>query len=188
MSKSTISAVENLPLRKSEDLAKLAEMLGYKHKGKYATNQFQCSNGSFVSSLCDFLDDNPGAMEAVREWVLEHREIPNDLKTDGNADILDCIIAEKHLKIVDADGLCLNCAVEDPPESEESNDDMVDDDVPIKTVEITSKEYFADPRAVTQLAEKVGRVVISDKRGIKRLTINSNRSSELLLDKDGNND
>lgn len=109
----------------------------------------------------------------------------NDLNTVGNADFLDCIITEKHLKIVDADGLCLNCGVEDPPESEESHDDMVDNGVPIKTVEVTSEEYFASPRAVTQLAEKVGRVVISDKRGIKRLTINSNRSSELLLDKEG---
>lgn len=116
----------------------------------------------------------------------------NNLNTVGNADILDCIITEKHLKIVDADGLCLNCGVEDPPESEESHDDMVDDDLPIKTVEVTSEEYFADPRAITQLAEKVGRVIVRDimrdGQGIKRLTINSNRSSELLLGKEGSDD
>lgn len=60
--------VENTNLRKSEDLAKLAEMLGY---GR-SFGQLQCNNGAFISSLLDFFDDNPGAMMAIQDWILEN--------------------------------------------------------------------------------------------------------------------
>jgi hypothetical protein len=66
--------VENLTLRSSSDLCKLAEMLGYKRP----YGQLQCSNGAFVSSLLDFFDDNPGAMEAVSEWVMENHDLEEE--------------------------------------------------------------------------------------------------------------
>lgn len=65
----TTKEVENISLRKSDDLCKLAEMLGYK-RGR--GDQLQCNNGAFVSSLLDFFDDNPGAIEAVHSFVMEN--------------------------------------------------------------------------------------------------------------------
>lgn len=74
----TRSEVENLRLRKSDDLCKLAEMVGYKETGRFAINQLQCNNGAFVSSLLRLLDDNPDLMEVMRGWVLEHCELEED--------------------------------------------------------------------------------------------------------------
>lgn len=59
-------------LHKSDDLCALVEELGYKQKGRFAINQLQCSNGAFASSLLSFFDDNPDAMEAVKNWILEN--------------------------------------------------------------------------------------------------------------------
>lgn len=67
--------VENLQLRSSEDLCKLAEMLGYKRGWG---DQLQCRNGAFVSSLLDFFDDNPGAMEALVEWVMDNHDLDEE--------------------------------------------------------------------------------------------------------------
>jgi hypothetical protein len=61
--------VENLTLRNSDDLCKLAEMLGYRDT---RFGQLQCNNGAFVSSLLDFFNDNPGAREAVHSFVMEN--------------------------------------------------------------------------------------------------------------------
>lgn len=49
----------------SEDLCKLAELLGYKGY----PNQLACSNGAYVSSLLHFFEDNPGCVEAIHDWV-----------------------------------------------------------------------------------------------------------------------
>lgn len=62
-----ITDVEDMNLRKSDDLCKLAEMLGY---GGFPM-QLQCNNGAYVSSLLNFFDDNPGAMEAIQNWIIE---------------------------------------------------------------------------------------------------------------------
>jgi hypothetical protein len=72
--------VENLTLRSSSDLCKLAEMLGYKRP----YGQLRCSNGAFVSSLLDFFDDNPGAMEAVSEWVMENHDLEEEVQEGGD--------------------------------------------------------------------------------------------------------
>lgn len=61
------SEIENLTLNKSEDLCKLAEMLGY----KTSIQQLQFNNGAFVSSLLNFFDDNPDAMQAIQDWILQ---------------------------------------------------------------------------------------------------------------------
>ncbi len=62
--------VEDLMLRRSEDLCMLAEMIGYRAKYGQLIN----NNGTTVTSLLDFFDDNPGAMEAIHTWVLEQIE------------------------------------------------------------------------------------------------------------------
>lgn len=74
--------IENLKVRKSEDLCKMAEILGYKDKGRFAINQLQCNNGAFVSSLLSFLDDNPGCMETIQEWVLKNTDLDEDEDED----------------------------------------------------------------------------------------------------------
>lgn len=51
----------------SKSLAKMAEALGYRRPWA----QLQCDNGAFISNLTDFLDDNPGACQALIEWVLD---------------------------------------------------------------------------------------------------------------------
>lgn len=68
------SEVENLRVRKSDDLCKMAEMLGYGDR----FGQLQCNNGAYVSSLLNFFDDNPGAMEALQDWVLENSDLEDD--------------------------------------------------------------------------------------------------------------
>lgn len=69
--------IENMRMRKSEDLCKLAEMLGYRSE----PYQLQCNNGAYVSSLLHFLDDNPGALEAIQNWILEN-EAAWDIEED----------------------------------------------------------------------------------------------------------
>lgn len=71
----TRSEVEELRIRKSDDLCELAEMLGYKETGRFAINQLQCNNGAFVSSLLRLLDDNPDLMDTMKEWVLENVDL-----------------------------------------------------------------------------------------------------------------
>ncbi len=66
--------VEDLRLRKSDDLVKLAADLGY----DTYPNQLQCNNGAHVSGLLNFFDDNPGAMEALQEWVLENCDLEEE--------------------------------------------------------------------------------------------------------------
>lgn len=70
----TKSEVMDVILRKSDDLCKVAEMIGYKETGRFAINQLQCKNGAYVSSLLRLLDDNPDLMETVRDWVLKKRD------------------------------------------------------------------------------------------------------------------
>lgn len=70
--------VIDMMLRKSEDLCKMVEEIGYR-RSMYG--QLQNNNGSFCSSLLDFFDDNPGAMDAVREWALENLE--DDFDEEG---------------------------------------------------------------------------------------------------------
>jgi hypothetical protein len=72
------SKIENYTLYRADDLCQFAEELGYKETGKYACNQLQCSNGSYVSSLLNFLNDNPGVMEAIRDWTLENQDLDED--------------------------------------------------------------------------------------------------------------
>ena len=58
--------LENTPVRDSETLAALCEKLGYQGM------QLQYNNGAFVTSITEFLDDNPGAIEAIVEFMMMH--------------------------------------------------------------------------------------------------------------------
>lgn len=78
----TRSDVEKLRVHRSEDLCLLAEMFGYRSKGRYAINQLQCNNGSFVSSLLSMLDDNPDLMETMKDWVMENLEMDEEEEED----------------------------------------------------------------------------------------------------------
>lgn len=75
--------IENFSIRKSEDICLFAEMIG-NYRDRYG--QLQCNNGAFVSSLLNFLDDNPGAMEALRDWVLENYDLEEENEDDSNED------------------------------------------------------------------------------------------------------
>lgn len=76
--------VINLHLRKSDDLCKLVESLDMGYNGY--PQQLQCRNGAFVSSLMNFFDDNPGAMETVREWILNHLDLPEEEEEEEGED------------------------------------------------------------------------------------------------------
>jgi len=67
--------LENTRLARSEDLCALVEKLGY---GDSRFGQLQCSNRAYVSSLLEFFDDNPGAMECLAEWIGEHHDEVTD--------------------------------------------------------------------------------------------------------------
>lgn len=76
--------IENLRLNSSDALCELAEMLSYRG----AVDQLCCSNGAYVSSLLAFFDDNPGAMEAVVEWVLENSpEVEEDEEEECDEEV-----------------------------------------------------------------------------------------------------
>jgi len=62
------SEVENYRLHKSDDLVKLVEELGYKEGNSFPA--LQLNNGAHVTSLLNFFDDNPGAMELLQEWIM----------------------------------------------------------------------------------------------------------------------
>ena len=63
--------------------------------------QLQHSNGAFLSSLGHFLDDNPGCIEAIQEWMLENCDIPE-------AECIGCG-DEVEEDAVDDDGFCEEC-------------------------------------------------------------------------------
>jgi hypothetical protein len=51
-----------------EDLAKMAEELGYRG----AWQQLMLGNGTAVSSITNMLEDNPGMIRAIYDFVLEN--------------------------------------------------------------------------------------------------------------------
>ena len=75
----------NHNLNKSDDLCSLVEAIGYGGQ----PHQLQCDNGAYVSSLLAFFDDNPGAMEAVRDFIIENRdEMPEPIEESDDSDDL----------------------------------------------------------------------------------------------------
>ncbi len=62
-----VKDLENIK-QTQEGLCKLAALLGYKDP----FYQLQNNDGTVVGDLLEFLDDNPGACEAVIEWVRDN--------------------------------------------------------------------------------------------------------------------
>ncbi len=66
-----------------QDLCYLSEAIGY--KDKYP--QLVLNNGSAVSSLVNFLQDNPGAIQAIYDWVEDNYNL--ELESYDFEDSLD---------------------------------------------------------------------------------------------------
>lgn len=49
-------------------------------------------------------------------------------------------------------------------------------------IQVSSKDYLADPRSTTKLTEKYDHVEIVDERGLVVMVIHSHKSTERLLD------
>lgn len=93
MAKVTTKDVENCK-HTYQDLALLARKLGYKRDW----GQLDLGNGATASDLFDFFEDNPGAIEAVLNWLLEQ-----GCDSDGNR-------------------------IEDPDDTDEEEDEEEEDD------------------------------------------------------------
>ncbi len=63
-----LNALRTEGSRAIDDLCEMAETLGYKDK----YGQLICNNGAAVSSFLYFLENNPGAVEAIYDWVREN--------------------------------------------------------------------------------------------------------------------
>lgn len=68
----------------AQGIAQLAKDLGYSEQWE----QLYFQNGASATNLIEFLDDNPGACEAIVQWVLDHgcfrdgEEIPDNDECD----------------------------------------------------------------------------------------------------------
>ncbi len=60
------------------ELCRMAEELGYNEEPR----QLQHNNGAYVSSLCHFLEDNPGAMEVLVEWARDNYAEEDEEESD----------------------------------------------------------------------------------------------------------
>ena len=60
--------IENTRPDGAQGIAMMAKKLGYKAPWE----QLMFSNGASATNLIEFLDDNPGACEAIVQWVLDH--------------------------------------------------------------------------------------------------------------------
>lgn len=71
----TIKELEDINPRTAADLCKIAEILGYRRQ---TGGQLACKNGAQVSSLLDFIDDNPGLIEAMMNWTFDNVLLDDD--------------------------------------------------------------------------------------------------------------
>ena len=79
----TIKELEDIDPRTSDDLCKIAEILGYRRR---TGGQLTCKNGAQVSSLLDFLDDNPGLIEAMMNWTFDNAVLDDDDDEEAEED------------------------------------------------------------------------------------------------------
>lgn len=61
-----------------ENFAYLVERL----TGNPAIKQLQFDNGAYVSSILEFMEDNPGLVDAMVEWIVDNYE--EEIEADGN--------------------------------------------------------------------------------------------------------
>ncbi len=116
MGKMTLREVEDTD-QSSEGLAMLARRLGYRSR----MGQLVMRNGATASDLFEFLDDNPGACEAVIDWVLEegprHGLVEDDGGTAWHPSPEECAKAGDHFQSCDDDGYCNACGSQDDPKA-----------------------------------------------------------------------
>ena len=60
-------------------LCRLSRDLGYKDP----FNQMRNSDGSCVGDLMIFLEDNPGAIQAIYEWIENNHDEEDSIEGDG---------------------------------------------------------------------------------------------------------
>lgn len=73
----------------AQGIAMLAKELGYEEQW----SQLLFPNGASATNLIEFLDDNPGACEAIVNWVLErgcHRDGEPILDEEDDDDMCNC--------------------------------------------------------------------------------------------------
>lgn len=63
-----------------DDLCYVSELLGY--RGSFP--QLICNNGAAVSSLLNFLEDNPGCIEAMYDWMQDNYPDGPDQDDEGD--------------------------------------------------------------------------------------------------------
>ena len=81
MRKSDLEVLRNEGSQGVENLAKICEAIGYQGK------QLQMSNGSFVTSITEFLEDNPDAVRALFEFISDNNDnFPEPLEEDADED------------------------------------------------------------------------------------------------------
>lgn len=64
----TKTQAENFSIKTTDQLCSFIEKFGYRKEPK----QLQCKNGAYVSSLLHFFADNPGAMEAIQQFIVDN--------------------------------------------------------------------------------------------------------------------
>lgn len=52
-----------------DDMCEISEEMGYK---RGFGDQLACPNGAYVSSFMDMMEDNPGMVEAMCEWIRDN--------------------------------------------------------------------------------------------------------------------
>lgn len=68
-----------------ENLAYLIQRLS----GPPAIRQLQFRNGCHVTSITEFLADNPGCVEAMLDWIQDNYSECNDQEPDEDGDTVD---------------------------------------------------------------------------------------------------
>lgn len=67
-------------VRDIKGMAKVAEIMGYRG----VCDQLQFNNGSYASSLFEFFDDNPGAVEALTDWIRDNYDVQDAEGEEGD--------------------------------------------------------------------------------------------------------
>lgn len=81
----TTKEIENFRLRSFQDLCKLVETIGYRSTlGQYN------NNGSNIGALADFIDDNPGVLEVIQQWILENHAVEEECCDDCGCPLDEC--------------------------------------------------------------------------------------------------
>lgn len=82
-----------------EGFALVCRKLGYKSE----FGQLDFGNGTTASDVFEFFEDNPGAIEALLNWVVEHKTSFDQLVGNegyDNEDLIDMVVSEGKLAAI----------------------------------------------------------------------------------------